>query len=147
MKVKVVNESNNPLPEYTNIGDAGMDLRANLTEPVTIDPLKRKLIPTGLHIQMQQDGHYYEGQIRPRSGLALKYGISVCNTPGTIDAKYSGEIGVVLINLGEEPFTVNPGDRIAQIVFNEVEKAELIEVDSFQTEDDRGGGFGHSGIK
>lgn len=147
MKVKVVNKSNNPLPEYANIGDAGMDLRANLTEPVIIDPLRRALIPTGLYIQMQQDGHYYEAQIRPRSGLALRYGISVCNTPGTIDAKYSNEIGVILINFGQRSFIVHPGDRIAQIVFNEVEKAELIEVDSFQTEDDRGGGFGHSGIK
>ena len=148
IQLKVVNKSNNPLPEYAHVGDAGMDLRANLTEPVTIDPFKRKLIPTGLYIQMpQDDGCCYEAQVRPRSGLALKCGISVCNTPGTIDQKYSHEIGVILINLGEEQFTVNPGDRIAQLVFKKVEKAELIEVDSFKTENDRGGGYGHSGVK
>ena len=148
MQVKIVNKSNNPLPKYAHVGDAGMDLRANLTESVTIDPLKRKLIPTGLYIQMpQDDGCCYEAQVRPRSGLALKHGISVCNTPGTIDAGYRNEIGVVLINLSNEPFVVNPGDRIAQMVFKKYEKAELIQVESLDMTNDRGGGYGHSGVK
>lgn len=144
IKVKIVNKSNNPLPEYAHVGDAGMDLRANLTEPVTIDPFKRKLIPTGLFIQLPEG---YEAQVRPRSGLALKHGLSVINTPGTIDTFYRGEIGVVLINLSNDPFVVNNGDRIAQMVFKKYENAEFIEVESLDMDNDRGGGYGHSGIK
>ena len=116
-----------------------MDLRANLTEPVTINSLERKLIPTGLFIQLPEG---YEAQVRPRSGLALKHGLSVINTPGTIDSFYRGEIGVVLINLSNEPFVVNNGDRIAQMVFK-----KFIEVESLDMTNDRGGGYGHSGIK
>ena len=144
IKVKIVNKSNNPLPVYAHVGDAGMDLRANLTEPVTIDPFKRKLIPTGLFIQLPEG---YEAQVRPRSGLALKHGLSVINTPGTIDTFYRGEIGVVLINLSNDPFVVNNGDRIAQMVFKKYENAEFIEVESLDMDNDRGGGYGHSGIK
>ena len=144
IKVKIINKSNNPLPEYAHVGDAGMDLRANLTEPVTIDPFKRKLIPTGLFIQLPEG---YEAQVRPRSGLALKHGLSVINTPGTIDTFYRGEIGVVLINLSNDPFVVNNGDRIAQMVFKKYENAEFIEVESLDMDNDRGGGYGHSGIK
>jgi dUTP pyrophosphatase len=144
INVKIVNKSNNPLPVYAHVGDAGMDLRANLTEPVTIDPFKRKLIPTGLFIQLPEG---YEAQVRPRSGLALKHGLSVINTPGTIDSFYRGEIGVVLINLSNEPFVVNNGDRIAQMVFKKYENAEFIEVESLDMDNDRGGGYGHSGIK
>jgi dUTP pyrophosphatase len=144
INVKIVNKSNNPLPVYAHVGDAGMDLRANLTEPVTIDPFKRKLIPTGLFIQLPEG---YEAQVRPRSGLALKHGLSVINTPGTIDTFYRGEIGVVLINLSNDPFVVNNGDRIAQMVFKKYENAEFIEVESLDMDNDRGGGYGHSGIK
>lgn len=144
MQVKIVNKSNNPLPVYTDTNDAGMDLRANIEEVITILPLERKLIPTGLFIQLPEG---YEAQVRPRSGLALKYGISVLNTPGTIDAGYRNEIGVVLINLSNEPFVVNQGDRIAQMVFKKYEKAELIQVEYLDMTNDRGGGYGHSGIK
>ena len=121
-----------------------MDLRANIEEAITLLPLERKLVPTGLFIQLPEG---YEAQVRPRSGLALKHGISVCNTPGTIDAGYRNEIGVVLINLSNEPFVVNPGDRIAQMVFKKYEKAELIQVESLDMTNDRGGGYGHSGVK
>ena len=144
IQVKVVNKSVNPLPEYAHVGDAGMDLRANIEEAITLLPLERKLVPTGLFIQLPEG---YEAQVRPRSGLALKHGISVCNTPGTIDAGYRNEIGVVLINLSNEPFVVNPGDRIAQMVFKKYEKAELIQVESLDMTNDRGGGYGHSGVK
>lgn len=144
IQVKVVNKSSNPLPVYADPNDAGMDLRANIEEAITLLPLERKLVPTGLFIQLPEG---YEAQVRPRSGLALKHGISVCNTPGTIDAGYRNEIGVVLINLSNEPFVVNPGDRIAQMVFKKYEKAELIQVESLDMTNDRGGGYGHSGVK
>jgi dUTP pyrophosphatase len=144
IQVKVVNKSVNPLPVYADPNDSGMDLRANIEEAITLLPLERKLVPTGLFIQLPEG---YEAQVRPRSGLALKHGISVCNTPGTIDAGYRNEIGVVLINLSNEPFVVNPGDRIAQMVFKKYEKAELIQVESLDMTNDRGGGYGHSGVK
>jgi len=144
IQVKVVNKSVNPLPVYADPNDAGMDLRANIEEVITLLPLERKLVPTGLFIQLPEG---YEAQVRPRSGLALKHGISVCNTPGTIDAGYRNEIGVVLINLSNEPFVVNSGDRIAQMVFKKYEKAELIQVESLDMTNDRGGGYGHSGVK
>ena len=144
IQVKVVNKSVNPLPEYAHVGDAGMDLRANLTEPVTINTLERAIIPTGIHIQLPEG---YEAQIRPRSGLAANHGISVCNTPGTIDGKFRDQIQVILINLSNEPFTINPGDRIAQIVFKKFETVELVEVEELDMNGDRGGGLGHTGIK
>lgn len=142
VQVEIINKSKHELPKYSTIQSAGLDLRANIDTPVILKPLERKLIPTGLFIALP-DG--YEAQIRPRSGLALKNGITVLNTPGTIDADYRGEIGVILINLSNEPFTINDGDRICQMV---ISKYETIEWTSVQilTETTRGeGGFGHSG--
>jgi dUTP pyrophosphatase len=144
IKVKIVNKSNNPLPVYAHVGDAGMDLRANIEKPITINTLERAIIPTGIHIQLPEG---YEAQIRPRSGLAANHGISVCNTPGTIDGKFRDQIQVILINLSNEPFTINPGDRIAQIVFKKFETVELVEVEELDMNGDRGGGLGHTGIK
>ena len=144
MKVKIVNKSNNPLPVYAHVGDAGMDLRANIEKPITINTLERAIIPTGIHIQLPEG---YEAQIRPRSGLAANHGISVCNTPGTIDGKFRDQIQVILINLSNEPFTINPGDRIAQIVFKKFETVEFVEVEELDMNGDRGGGLGHTGIK
>lgn len=141
--VPIINKSNNELPSYARVGDAGMDIRAYLEAPKTLRPMERALIPTGLFLELP-DG--YEVQVRPRSGLALKHGITVLNTPGTIDSKYRGEVGVILMNLSEEPFTIYPGDRIAQMVFNKFEKAILLQVNKLDETDDRGGGFGHSGI-
>ena len=139
-----MNKSSNPLPEYKTIQSAGMDLRANLTESVVLKPLERKLIPTGLFIALP-DG--YEAQIRPRSGLALKNGVTVLNTPGTIDADYRGEIGVILINLSDTDFTINHGDRICQMVIQKIEQPVMVEV-SVLDETERGaGGFGHTGTK
>lgn len=142
VQVEIINKSKHALPKYSTIQSAGLDLRANIDTPVILKPLERKLIPTGLFIALP-DG--YEAQIRPRSGLALKNGITVLNTPGTIDADYRGEIGVILINLSNEPFTINDGDRICQMV---ISKYETIEWTSVQilSETTRGeGGFGHSG--
>lgn len=142
MRVEIINESGHELPKYMSLGAAGMDLRAKLSEPITLAPLERRLIPTGLRIALPQG---YEAQVRPRSGLALKHGITVLNTPGTIDSDYRGELGVLLINLSNEAFTLNDGDRFAQIVFNKVEQAELVEVKEL-SETARGeGGYGHSG--
>ncbi|MBE6334116.1 MAG: dUTP diphosphatase [Bacteroidales bacterium] len=144
MELKIVNKSSNPLPEYKTIQSAGMDLRANLTESIVLKPLERKLIPTGLFIALP-DG--YEAQIRPRSGLALKNGVTVLNTPGTIDADYRGEIGVILINLSDTDFTINHGDRICQMVIQKIEQPVMVEV-SVLDETERGaGGFGHTGTK
>ena len=143
ISVFFVNKSNNEAPRYTHTGDAGMDLRANIPAPQTLRPFDRALIPTGIFLQLPNG---YEAQVRPRSGLALKNGITVLNTPGTIDSKYRGEVGVILINLSQEPFTVYPGDRIAQMVFSKYESVVLIETDELDKTDDRGGGFGHSGI-
>lgn len=142
MEVKVINKSNNPLPEYATLLSAGMDLRAFITEPVILGVLDRALIPTGLYIEMPEG---YEAQVRPRSGLAIKHGITVINSPGTIDADYRGEICVELVNLSNTPFTVEPGERIAQLVFAKYEKADFIEVEEL-SETERGkGGFGHTG--
>ena len=144
MEVKVINKSNNPLPEYSTTQSAGMDLRAFITESVILGALDRALIPTGLYIEMPEG---YEAQVRPRSGLAIKYGVTVLNSPGTIDADYRGEICVELINLSNKPYTVEPGERIAQLVFNKCEQAELVEVEEL-SETERGeGGFGHTGNK
>lgn len=144
MKIKIVNKSNNPLPSYATEHSAGMDLRAFVNEEIVLKPGTRYLIPTGLYIELPEG---YEAQIRPRSGLALKSGITVLNTPGTIDADYRGEIGVILINLSSEDFKINNGDRICQMVINKYEKALLFEVDNL-LETERGeGGFGHTGKK
>jgi len=144
MKINVVNKGHQPLPQYATPQSAGMDLRANLDEPVTLQPLERRLIPTGLHIALPAG---YEAQVRPRSGLALKKGITVLNTPGTIDADYRGEIGVVLINLSQEPFVVNDGERIAQMIIARHEQGELIEVEVLDETERGEGGYGHTGVK
>lgn len=142
MKVKIINTSHHPLPQYATLLSAGMDVRANLREPVVLRPLERKLIPTGLFIALPEG---YEAQIRPRSGLALKHGITLLNTPGTIDADYRGEIGVILVNLSNEPFTINDGERICQMVITS--HAHVIwEPEEILDETERGaGGFGHTG--
>lgn len=144
MEVKVINKSNNPLPEYATLLSAGMDLRAFITEPVILGVLDRALIPTGLYIEMPEG---YEAQVRPRSGLAIKHGITVINSPGTIDADYRGEICVELVNLSNTPFTVEPGERIAQLVFSKYEQAEFVEVEELSKTERGEGGFGHTGTK
>lgn len=144
MKVNIINKGHQPLPQYATEQSAGMDLRANLDEPVTLKPLERKLIPTGLHIALPAG---FEAQVRPRSGLALKKGITVLNTPGTIDADYRGEIGVVLINLSQEDFIVNDGERIAQMVIARHEKTDFIEVEILDETERGEGGYGHTGVK
>ena len=147
MRVKIVNKSNHPLPEYATSGSAGMDLRASLKEDIILPPMERKLIPTGLYMAIPEG---FEAQIRPRSGLAYKHGITVLNSPGTIDSDYRGEIGVLLVNLSNENFIIKDGERIAQIVFTEVDIASLVEVESVDDLDTtvRGmGGFGHTGKK
>lgn len=143
VKIKVLNTGKQRLPEYKTSLSAGMDLRADINEPYTLQPLERHLFPTGLHIQLPEG---YEAQIRPRSGLALKNGITVLNTPGTIDADYINNIGVILINLGDKPFIINPGNRIAQMIIAPYSKATPIEVDILN-ETERHGGFGHTGIE
>ena len=142
MKVQIINRSKHSLPEYKTEDSAGMDLVANLAEEIVLKPLERKLIPTGLHIALPSG---YEAQVRPRSGLALKHGISVLNTPGTIDADYRGDIGVILINLSHEDFAVNDGDRIAQLVIAKHEKINFIEVEELNETDRGAGGFGSTG--
>lgn len=144
VKVKIINKSANPLPQYNTKSSAGMDLRANLPESVSLKPLERKLIPTGIFIELP-DG--YECQIRPRSGLALKSGITVLNTPGTIDADYRGEIGIILVNLSSEPFVVNNGDRICQMVVARHSTVEWESVEVLEESERSSGGFGHTGIK
>jgi len=144
MKIKIVNKSKHPLPEYATAGAAGVDLRANIDAPITLAPGERKLIPTGIYIGLP-DG--YEAQVRPRSGLALKHGISVCNTPGTIDPDYSGQIGVVLINHGQENFIVNDGERIAQMIISKFERAEWDVVEELDETERGEGGYGHTGVK
>ena len=144
MKINIINKSNNPLPRYESTMAAGVDLRAFLPEPVTLKPLERRLIPTGLYIELPQG---YEAQIRPRSGLALKRGITVLNTPGTIDADYRGEIGVILITFSAEEQTIESGERICQMVIARHEQAEFIPVEVLGETERGAGGFGHSGIK
>ncbi len=143
MKIQVVNRSHHPLPQYATAQSAGMDLRAFLSEPVTLQPMQRALVPTGLYIALPEG---YEAQVRPRSGLALKRGITVLNAPGTIDADYRGEVGVVLINLSNEPFVVNDGERIAQLVIARHETADLIEVETLDETERGAGGYGHTGV-
>jgi len=144
MKVRIVNRSGHKLPAYETEHAAGMDLRAMTEGPVTLKPLERKLIGTGLYIELPVG---FEAQVRPRSGLAIKHGITVLNSPGTIDADYRGEIGVVLINLSDTEFTVNDGDRIAQMIISKHEKAEIIEASEISLTERGAGGFGHSGKK
>ena len=144
MKVQVVNKGHQPLPAYATVQSAGMDLRANIDEPIVLKPLERRLIPTGLHIALPAG---YEAQVRPRSGLALKKGITVLNSPGTIDADYRGEVGVLLINLSQEDFVVNDGERIAQMVIARHEHAEFIPVDVLDETERGEGGYGHTGVK
>lgn len=142
MKVRIINRSAYPAPAYATESSAGMDLRANITEPVTIGPLERTMVPTGLHIALQPGT---EAQVRPRSGLAAKHGVTVLNTPGTIDADYRGEIKVILVNLSSEPFTVNPGERIAQMVVARYEHVGWEEVESLDETVRGEGGFGSTG--
>ena len=140
--VKVVNKSKNPLPEYETSGSAGVDVRANIDEPITLGSLERKLIPTGLHVQIPEG---YEIQVRPRSGLALKKGISMVNTPGTIDSDYRGDVGLIIINLSKDEYTIQPGERLGQLVLNKVEQIQWEVVENL-SETERGeGGFGHTG--
>ena len=143
MKVKIINRSHHQLPEYATAQSAGVDLRANLDEPIVMKPMERRLIPTGLFISLPVG---FEAQVRPRSGLAIKKGITVLNTPGTIDADYRGEIGVILINLSQDDFTVNDGERIAQMVIARHEQAEWIQVETLDETERGAGGFGHSGV-
>ena len=142
MKVKVINKSSHPLPSYATSGSSGMDLRANLLEPVLLESLERKLIPTGIYLELPSG---FEAQIRSRSGLAIKQGLTCLNSPGTIDADYRGEIKVILINLSGEVQQIENGDRIAQMVFQQVEMVELIEVSSIESTTRNEGGFGHTG--
>ena len=142
--VKVINKGHQPLPAYATEMSAGMDLRANLEEPVTLQPMERKLIPTGLYIALPV-GH--EAQIRPRSGLALKHGVTVLNTPGTVDADYRGEVKVLLVNLSDVPFVVNDGERIAQMIVAKYEQVEFVEVEQLDETERGAGGYGHTGEK
>ena len=143
MKVKIVNKSNNNLPAYETVCSAGMDLRAYLPEgPILIKPMQRVLVPTGLFMEIPES---YEGQVRPRSGLAIKSGITVLNTPGTIDADYRGEVKIILINLSDTDFTINSGDRVAQIVFARCEQMEMVSVETLSETERGAGGFGHTG--
>lgn len=144
IEIKVVNKGHHPLPQYATSQSAGMDLRANLDNPIVLQPLERRLIPTGIYIALHEG---YEAQVRPRSGLALKKGITVLNAPGTIDADYRGEVGVVLINLSQEPFTVNDGERIAQMVFARYEQGNLVPVEVLDETERGAGGYGHTGVK
>ena len=142
MKVQIINKSNHPLPEYATSLSAGMDLRANLSEPVILQPMERALIPTGLFIAIPAG---YEGQVRPRSGLAIKRGVTVLNSPGTIDADYRGEVRVILINLSNEPFEIQDGERIAQIIFSPCMQVVLQATDTLDETSRGEGGFGHTG--
>lgn len=141
--IKILNKSHHPLPEYSTPLSAGMDLRANVDAPLVIKPMERVLVPTGLYMALPEG---YEAQVRPRSGLALKYGVTVLNTPGTIDADYRGEIGVILINLGQDAFVVRDGERIAQMVIAKYEHAEFVSVETLDKTERGEGGFGHSGV-
>lgn len=144
LNVQIINKSKHPLPHYATEQSAGMDLRANLDEPITLAPLQRCLVPTGLFIALPEG---YEAQVRPRSGLAFKKGITVLNSPGTVDADYRGEIGVILVNLSSEPFVIEDGERVAQMVIARHEQAVWTEVDILNETERGAGGFGHTGKK
>ena len=143
MQIKVVNKGHQPLPQYATPQSAGMDLRANLDEPIILKPMERRLIPTGLYIALRAG---YEAQVRPRSGLALKKGITVLNAPGTVDADYRGEVGVLLINLSQEDFVINDGERIAQMVIARHEQGEFLTVEVLDETERGAGGYGHTGL-
>jgi len=142
VEIKIVNQSANPLPHYATEGSSGLDLRANINEPIKLRSLERTLVPTGLFMEIPQG---YEAQVRPRSGLAIKHGLTCLNTPGTIDSDYRGEIKIVLVNLSSEPHIIEPGDRIAQLVLQKVEKVEWKQVDILTETDRSQGGFGSTG--
>ncbi len=142
LKIRVINQSRHPLPEYATAGSSGLDLRANLESPVVLNSLDRQLIPTGLFMEIPEG---FEAQVRPRSGLAIKQGLTCLNSPGTIDADYRGEIKIILINLSREPQQVNDGDRIAQLVFQRVEKVSLVSASELTSSERAEGGFGHTG--
>ena len=144
MEIKVINKSRFGLPKYATIGSAGIDLRSNEKYTILLEPFKRELIHTGIHIELPQG---YEAQIRPRSGLALKKGLTVLNSPGTIDSDYRGEIGVILYNASKDPAVVEPGERIAQMVIAKYEQVELVNVNSLNETDRGDGGYGHTGTK
>ena len=144
IQVKVVNKGHQPLPAYATPQSAGMDLRANIDEAITLHPMERRLIPTGLHIALPAG---FEAQIRPRSGLALKHGLTVLNTPGTVDADYRGEVMVLLINLGDKVFVINDGERIAQMIIAKHETADFIAVEVLDETERGEGGYGHTGVK
>lgn len=142
--VKIINNSHHQLPQYSTADSAGMDVRANIVRPIVLAPLERVLVPTGLYIELPSG---YECQLRPRSGLALKHGITLVNTPGTIDADYRGEIGVILINLSNKSFTINDGERICQMVITRYSHVEWAAVTEISDTDRGDGGFGHTGVK
>lgn len=144
MNINIINQSKHPLPVYETLASAGMDLRANLEEAVVIKPFERKLIATGLFIELPIG---FEAQIRPRSGLAFKFGVTVLNSPGTIDADYRGEIKVLLINLSTEDFTIGDGDRIAQMIIASHEKAQWVQTNQLSETERGAGGYGHTGVK
>jgi dUTP pyrophosphatase len=144
MHVKITNKSKHPLPQYETIGASGMDVRANISESINIEPLGRALIKTGLFLEMEIG---LECQVRPRSGMALKKGITVLNTPGTVDADYRGEVGVILVNLSNETVTIEDGERVAQLVFCKVEQVQLLEVEALNESTRGAGGFGSTGVK
>ncbi|MDO4215354.1 MAG: dUTP diphosphatase [Bacteroidales bacterium] len=144
MEIQIINKSHHALPQYSTLQSAGMDIRANLDQPLVLKPMQRCLVPTGLYIALP-DG--YEAQIRPRSGLALKKGVTVLNTPGTIDADYRGEIGIILINLSQEDFVIEDGERVAQMIIARYEQAVWAEVEVLDETERGAGGFGHSGVK
>jgi dUTP pyrophosphatase len=144
VQVKIINHSSNPLPSYATHGSSGLDIRANLEEPVVLQPLERFLVPTGLFIELPPG---YEAQVRPRSGLAINQGITCLNSPGTVDSDYRGELKVILINLDNIPREINHGDRIAQMIISKTEKAELILVQELNESVRNNGGFGHTGVR
>lgn len=144
VKIKIVNRGSQQLPAYATPESAGMDLRANVAEPVVLRPLERRIIPTGLYMALPPG---YEAQVRPRSGLAFKYGVTVLNSPGTIDSDYRGELGVLLVNLSNEDFTIQAGERIAQMVIARHEQGEFVEVEELDDTERGAGGYGHTGVK
>lgn len=144
IKIQIINKGRQPLPAYATPQSAGMDLRANIEEPITLHPMERRLVPTGLYMALPAG---FEAQIRPRSGLALKHGVTVLNTPGTVDADYRGEIMVLLVNFSQEDFVINEGERIAQMVIAKHEQGEFVEVETLDETERGTGGYGHTGVK
>ena len=142
LKVKIINRSHHQLPAYATPGSAGMDIRAFVKYPIVLQPLERVLVPTGIYLELPVG---YECQIRPRSGLALKHGITIANTPGTVDSDYRGEVGIILINLSKEPFVINDGERICQMVISRYQRVEWEEAETLDSTERGAGGFGHSG--